>query len=64
VFLNPYDGRVLKVKDMNHDFFHIVFSLHYRKRRRMTCQYRQLHRSKTWMPPGNVFRRTITTLKS
>lgn len=30
VFLNPYDGRVLQVKDMNHDFFHIIFSLHYR----------------------------------
>jgi uncharacterized iron-regulated membrane protein len=30
VFLNPYDGCVLKVKDMNYDFFHVVFSLHYR----------------------------------
>ncbi|NLX56758.1 MAG: PepSY domain-containing protein [Planctomycetaceae bacterium] len=30
VYVNPYDGRVLKVKDMNHDFFHLVFSLHYR----------------------------------
>ena len=30
VYIDPYDGRVLKVKDMNHDFLHIIFSLHYR----------------------------------
>jgi uncharacterized iron-regulated membrane protein len=30
VYLNPYDGRALAVKDMNYDFFHVVFSLHYR----------------------------------
>ena len=29
-FLNPYDGRVLAMKDMNQDFLHVVFSLHYR----------------------------------
>jgi uncharacterized iron-regulated membrane protein len=30
VYVNPYDGRVLKVKDMNRDLFHIIFSVHYR----------------------------------
>jgi uncharacterized iron-regulated membrane protein len=30
VFLDPYDATVLKTMDMNGDFLHIVFSLHYR----------------------------------
>jgi uncharacterized iron-regulated membrane protein len=30
VFLDPYDGVVLKTIDMNYEFFHIVFNIHYR----------------------------------
>lgn len=29
VYVNPYDGRVLKVKNMNHDFFRQVVTGHY-----------------------------------
>jgi hypothetical protein len=30
VTIDPYDGAVLKTADMNADFLHIIFSLHYR----------------------------------
>ena len=29
VFLNPYNGKVLRIKNMNHDFFRIVINGHY-----------------------------------